>query len=47
MIDICYDWPYFWTIWKRCAMHGEILHRHSYLDHLELFEYDDKKVRRL
>ena len=40
-----YDWPYFWTVWKRCGIHGNIPCPHNLSDHLELFEYSDEKVR--
>lgn len=42
-----YDWSYFWTVWKRCAIHGDIPCPHDYFEHLELFEYSDKKVRQI
>lgn len=42
-----YYWSYFWTVWKRCAIHGDIPCPHDYFDHLRLFEYDDEKVRRI
>ena len=42
-----FTWEYFWTVFKRCAIHGDITITHMALDHLELFEYSDKKVKRI
>ena len=42
-----FNWDYFWTVWKSCAIHGNIHCPHIALDHLELFEFVDQKVKRI
>jgi len=41
-----WTWDYFWTVWERCATHGNWEH-HSFNDHLDRWIYGDDGVRYL